>query len=67
MPKLKTVKGVKERFHVTGRGKLIARRAGKRHLLAHKRAKTKRNMRRARPLTKADATVLKALLPYRRK
>lgn len=67
MPKLKTSKGVKERFHVTGRGKLIARRAGKRHLLAHKRAKTKRIMRKARPLSDADVTSLKALLPYGRK
>lgn len=67
MPKLKTVKGVKERFHVTGRGKFIARRAGKRHLLTHKRSKAKRNMRKARPLADVDTTSLKALLPYRRK
>ena len=67
MPKLKTVKGVKERFHITGRGKLIARRAGKRHLLEHKRAKAKRNMRKPRSLSDADTVSLKALLPYGRK
>ena len=64
MPKLKTAKGVKDRFRVTGRGKLMARRAGKRHLLTHKRAKTKHNMRKARPLSDVDAKSLKMLLPY---
>lgn len=65
MPKQKTVKGVKERFKVTGTGKVIGRRAGRRHLLAHRRAKTKRQLRRAKLLATTDERAIRALLPYR--
>jgi len=64
MPKQKTVKGVKERFKVTGTGKLIGRRAGKRHLLAHRRAKTKRQLRRPMQLARADVRAIQQLIPY---
>jgi large subunit ribosomal protein L35 len=64
MPKLKTVKGVKERIKVTGTGKLLARRAGRRHLLAHRRAKTMRQLRRSQVVAAADARRIAALLPY---
>jgi len=64
MPKLKTVKGVKERIHVTGTGKLIASRPGRRHLLAHRRAKTKRQLRNAQVLASVDARKIRVLLPY---
>jgi large subunit ribosomal protein L35 len=36
MPKQKTHKGSKKRFRVTANGKLKRKRAGKRHLNAHK-------------------------------
>ena len=55
MPKLKTVKGVKDRIKVTARGKLLMRRAGRRHLLRGKRAKTKRQHRRPKTLARAEA------------
>jgi len=64
MPKIKTVKGVKWRVKVTGTGRLIARKAGRRHLLGSKRAKTKRQMRRVRVLSPADERKVKALMPY---
>ena len=64
MPKLKTVKGVKDRIKVTGTGKLIAYRPGRRHLLAHRRAKTKRQLRRTRELARVDARKIQMLLPY---
>ena len=64
MPKLKTVKGVKERFKVTGTGKLLARRAGKRHLLGSRRRKTKRQLRRPIVLAAVDAKKLRSLIPY---
>lgn len=64
MPKLKTVKGVKDRIKVTGRGKLVAYPAGRRHLLAHRRAKLKRQLRRQRLLASMDARKVKALVPY---
>ena len=64
MPKIKTVKGVKERFKVTGRGKLVGYRAGRRHLLGGKRSKAKRLMRRPRVLAEIDARRLRQLIPY---
>jgi large subunit ribosomal protein L35 len=64
MPKMKTMKGVKERIRVTGTGKLIANRPGRRHLLAGKRSKTMRKLRRRRTLYAADARRIRALMPY---
>ena len=64
MPKLKTVKGVKGRINVTGTGKLVGFRAGRRHLLAGKRAKIKRHLRRPQTLAQVDARKIRTLLPY---
>ena len=64
MPTLKTVKGVKDRVKVTGTGKLLRFRAGRRHLLTGRRAKLKRHMRRPGLVSPTDAKQLKALIPY---
>ena len=64
MPKLKTVKGVKERFKVTGTGKVVGFRAGKRHLMGSKSAKVNRRMRRDVVMSPRDERKLRALLPY---
>ena len=64
MPKMKTVKGVKERMKLTASGKLLAYRPGRRHLLAGKRAKIKRHLRRPRTLFASDARTLRVLIPY---
>ena len=64
MPKIKTVKGVKERFKVTGTGKVVGYRSGRRHLLSGKRAKLMRHLRRQRTLSPVDARKLKMLVPY---
>ena len=64
MPKLKTMKGVKGRFKVTGRGKVVGYKSGRRHLLSHKRAKTKRGLRKQRVLAPADQRKVLALMPY---
>ena len=64
MPKLKTVKGVKERFKVTGTGKMLARRAGRRHLLGSRRRKTKRQLRRPQLVAEVDLRKLRSLVPY---
>ena len=64
MPKLKTVKGVEDRVKVTGTGKVIGFRPGRRHLLTGRRAKTKRHLRRSRTLSERDARKLRALIPY---
>ena len=42
MPKLKTHKGTKDRFHITGSGKVMQIKIGKSHL---RRKKTKRARR----------------------
>jgi len=64
MPKLKTVKGLRDRVKVTGTGKLVRFRAGRRHLLGGKRAKQKRQMRRMRGVSPVEAKQLLRLLPY---
>ena len=64
MPKMKTVKGVTARFKITGTGRVVGFRSGRRHLLTGKRAKAKRLMRRQRPIAPADERKLIALMPY---
>ena len=64
MAKLKTVKGVKRRLKVTGSGKLLGFRPGRRHLLGGKRAKIKRQLRRSQLVSGADKRKIRALLPY---
>lgn len=64
MPKLKTVKGVKDRVKVTATGKLVSFRAGRRHLLGNKSAKSKRHLRKPKLLFQSEAWKIKALLPY---
>jgi large subunit ribosomal protein L35 len=46
MPKMKTHKGAKKRFSVTGKGKVRRLKAYKSHILTKKTAKRKRNLRR---------------------
>ena len=64
MPKLKTVKGVSARLKVTGTGKLLGFRPGRRHLLTGKRAKTKRNFSRPRIVSPSEERAIKSLIPY---
>ena len=47
MPKMKTHKGIKKRIKITGTGKVMRYRAGRRHLLSAKSAKRKRHMAKA--------------------
>ena len=65
MPKIKTVKGVKDRIKVTGTGKLRSyRRAGRRHLLAAKSAKRMRHLRGDSALSPGEVRQIRALIPY---
>ena len=64
MPKLKTVKGVKARLKVTGRGKLLGFRPGRRHLLGGKRSKIKRQLRRPQTVSRAEERKIRSLMPY---
>jgi large subunit ribosomal protein L35 len=60
----KTRKAVAKRFKVTGSGKIIRRSGGRRHLLASKSAKRKRNLAKASLVHKSDVPRVKASLPF---
>jgi large subunit ribosomal protein L35 len=63
MPKMKTHKGAKKRFTVTGSGKIRRLRANKSHILTKKDAKRKRRLRRATIISVPGETkVLKRLI-----
>jgi large subunit ribosomal protein L35 len=47
MPKMKSHKGARKRFSVTGSGKVKRYKAFKSHILTKKTSKRKRNLRRA--------------------
>ena len=60
MPKMKTHKGAKKRFSVTGTGKVKRARAGKSHILTKMSPKRKRTLRRNTTVgTNGEAKVLK--------
>lgn len=46
MPKMKTRKAVKARFKVTGTGKLVRTKPGRRHILSKKSSKRKRHLKK---------------------
>jgi large subunit ribosomal protein L35 len=50
---------------VTGSGLIIKNKAGRRHDLGKKTSKRKRNMRKADVVAKADAKVVRQLIPYK--
>ncbi|GAB4229047.1 MAG: 50S ribosomal protein L35 [Chlamydiales bacterium] len=62
MPKMKTRKSVAAKFKVTGTGKLLRRRPGKRHLLSGKTAKRKRQLRQPALVFDTIAKTYKTLM-----
>ncbi|MDO5720188.1 MAG: 50S ribosomal protein L35 [Actinomycetaceae bacterium] len=62
MSKNKTHSGAKKRFRVTGSGKIMRERAGKRHLLEHKPSKRTRRLSRDQQVAKADQKNVRRLL-----
>lgn len=62
MPKSKTHKGTAKRFKVTGSGKIMREKAGKRHLLEHKSSRVTRRMDGTTQVSDADAPRIKRLL-----
>ena len=62
MAKMKTHSGAKKRFRVTGSGKLMRERAGKRHLLEHKSSTRTRRLSRDQVVAKADEKNVRRLL-----
>ncbi|MFV2198122.1 MULTISPECIES: 50S ribosomal protein L35 [unclassified Nocardiopsis] len=62
MPKNKSHSGAKDRFKVTGSGKIMRRRANKNHILEHKTSKRKRKLSNEAVLSPADTKSIKKLL-----
>jgi large subunit ribosomal protein L35 len=64
MPKLKTHKGAKSRFHITGGGKIMRVKGGKSHLRRKKPARTKRLYDDMIQVQPSDKVRINRLLPY---
>ncbi|MDO5034337.1 MAG: 50S ribosomal protein L35 [Actinomycetaceae bacterium] len=62
MAKMKTHSGAKKRFRVTGSGKLMREKAGKRHLLEHKPSTRTRRLSRDQVVAKSDEKNVRRLL-----
>jgi large subunit ribosomal protein L35 len=62
MPKMKPNKGVKKRVKVTGTGKVIGHRSGRRHLMSTKNANKKRHLRRSLTVPKVLAETMKRMI-----
>jgi large subunit ribosomal protein L35 len=62
MPKMKSHTGMGKRVKVTGKGKVLAEQAGKRHLLEGKSSRRTRRLTGTVEVSKADAPRIKKLL-----
>jgi large subunit ribosomal protein L35 len=62
MPKMKSHTGMGKRVRLTGRGKVVAEQAGKRHLLEKKPSTRTRRLTGTVELAKADVKRIKKLL-----
>ncbi len=62
--KAKTRKAVAKRFKVTGTGKVLRRKQGKRHLLQCKSRKRKRHLGKVTLVSDADIKNVKENLPF---
>ncbi len=64
MPKLKTHKGAKARFHVTGTGKILRMKGHKSHLRRKKPARVHRQYHMKHEVSPADVHKIRSVLPY---
>jgi large subunit ribosomal protein L35 len=64
VPKIRTHKGAKSRFHITGSGKIMRLKIGKSHLRRRKAKRTRRLFDETVPVAAADKARIKRLLPY---
>ncbi|MBL7165260.1 MAG: 50S ribosomal protein L35 [Dehalococcoidales bacterium] len=64
MPKLKTHKGAKSRFHITGTGKMMRAKGGKSHLRRRKPKRVRRLYDETIPVSPSDTPRIRRLLPY---
>jgi len=64
MPKLKTHKGARSRFHITGTGKIMRMKGGKSHLRRNKSDRSKGLFDEMIPLSSRDRVRIQRLIPY---
>jgi large subunit ribosomal protein L35 len=62
MPKNKTHSGTSKRFRVTGGGKVLREKAGKRHILEKKSSKLTRRLSGTTEVAQSDVKRIKRLL-----
>ena len=63
MPKLKTHKGAKTRFHITGSGKIMRTKGMKSHLRRNKSRRVKMQFDEMIPLHTSDKKRIRRLIP----
>ena len=64
MPKIKTHKGAKRRFYMTGTGKIMRVKGPKSHLRSQKAKRVRRLFDEKIALSPVDRTRIKRLIPY---
>ena len=64
MPKLKTHKGAKARFHVTGTGKILRMKGHRSHLRRKKTPRVLREFHQKHEVSPSDLNRIHRLLPY---
>jgi large subunit ribosomal protein L35 len=64
VPKIKTHKGAKSRFHITGSGKIMRVKGGKSHFRRRKPKRVRRLFDDTIALSPADRKRIQRLLPY---
>ena len=64
MPKLKTHKGAKRRFNITGTGKIMRMKGGKSHFRRRKTRQVKGMFDEMVVLDKADRARIRRMIPY---
>ena len=64
MPKMKTHKGAKARFHVTGTGKLLRRKRMSSHLRRKKPKNVRRLYAKKISVSPSDVNRISQLIPY---
>jgi large subunit ribosomal protein L35 len=62
MPKMKTHSGARKRFRLTGSGKVLRRRANRKHLFEHKPSRVTRRLAGEVTVAPADVKKIKKLL-----
>jgi large subunit ribosomal protein L35 len=60
----KTRKSVSKRFKITGTGKVLRRKQGRRHLLISKNAKRKRKLAKVGLASERDSWAIKQNMPF---